>query len=125
MQASAHATLPQVDQLCRGQNAHDVALPKHLLSPAPEIFGSAFAPKNSNGAAMHDMQTHLQKLRLQLAECEMIRDLATDPVKRDLFATLAEHFKTLAAQIELTIGGCGPADTFLGRKTQEPFPNED
>jgi hypothetical protein len=73
---------------------------------------------------MQDMQTHLEKLRLQLAECEMIRDLATDPAKRQLFATLAEHFKVLAAQIEHAIAVRAP-DTFLGRKTQEPFPREE
>jgi len=73
---------------------------------------------------MQDMQTYLEKLRLQIAECEMIRDLATDPAKRDLFATLASHFKVLAAQIEDAIRGRGP-DTFLGRKTQEPFPKEE
>jgi hypothetical protein len=49
---------------------------------------------------MRDMQAHLEKLRNQIAECEMIRDLATDPKKRALFNSLAEHFKVLAAQIE-------------------------
>ena len=38
---------------------------------------------------MKDMTAHLEKLRTQIAECEMIRDLATDPKKRDLFAKLA------------------------------------
>ena len=31
---------------------------------------------------MQDMLAHLEKLRVQVAECEMIRDLATDPAKR-------------------------------------------
>jgi hypothetical protein len=43
------------------------------------------------GATMQDMLAHLEKLRVQVAECEMIRDLATAPVKRELFAKLAEH----------------------------------
>ena len=34
---------------------------------------------------MLDMLAHLEKLRVQVAECEMIRDLATDPVKRAPF----------------------------------------
>lgn len=73
---------------------------------------------------MKDIQAQLEKLRVQIAECEMIRDLATDPEKRELFARLAEHFKVLAAQLERTMAGReGFADTFLGRKTQEPFPN--
>ena len=74
---------------------------------------------------MQDMQTYLEKLRQQLAECELIRDLATDAVKRDLFATLAEHFKVLAAQIEQTIAGRAATDTFLGRQSYEPFPREE
>jgi hypothetical protein len=49
---------------------------------------------------MQDMQAQLEKLRVQVAECEMIRDLATDPAKRELFARLAEHFKVLVAEIE-------------------------
>ncbi|MGC1558459.1 MAG: hypothetical protein WA820_01285 [Bradyrhizobium sp.] len=49
---------------------------------------------------MKDMQTHLERLRVQVAECEMIRDLATDEKKRQLFARLAEHFRILAAEIE-------------------------
>jgi len=33
----------------------------------------------------------------------MIRDLATDPKKRDLFHRLAEHHKVLVAEIERAI----------------------
>ncbi|MCK1718253.1 hypothetical protein [Bradyrhizobium sp. 141] len=50
--------------------------------------------------SMKDIQGHLEKLQVQTAECEMIRDLATDPKKRELFTRLAEHFKTLAAELE-------------------------
>jgi hypothetical protein len=74
---------------------------------------------------MHDMQTQLERLRLQHAECERIRDLTTDPAKRDLFARLAEHFKVLAAEVERAIAGRVSSDTFLGRKTYDPFPKED
>jgi hypothetical protein len=49
---------------------------------------------------MKDMRAHLEKLRAQTAECETIRDLATDLEKRELFARLALHFKTLAGKIE-------------------------
>ena len=52
---------------------------------------------------MKDMQAHLEKLRVQVAECEMIRDLATDRKKRELFARLAEHHRTLAYEIERAI----------------------
>jgi len=49
------------------------------------------------------MQAHLEKLRTQLAECELIRDLATDPGKRELFTRLAVHFRDLAGEIEAAI----------------------
>lgn len=49
---------------------------------------------------MEDIRGYLEKLQVQTAECEMIRDLATDPKKRELFTRLAEHFKTLAGELE-------------------------
>jgi hypothetical protein len=52
------------------------------------------------GDQMQDMRTHLEKLRVQVAECELISRLATDKKKKELFARLAEHHKTLAAAIE-------------------------
>ena len=52
---------------------------------------------------MKDIQEHLEKLRTQIAECEMIRDLATVPAKRELFGRLAEHYKVLAAEVEKAI----------------------
>jgi hypothetical protein len=54
------------------------------------------------GAAMRD-KTHLEKLRVQIAECELIRDLATDKAKRALFDRLAEHSRVLAADLERAI----------------------
>ena len=52
---------------------------------------------------MQDMQTHLEKLRVQVAECEMTRDLATDKAKQELFDKLAQHFKMLASEVERAI----------------------
>ena len=37
------------------------------------------------GRGMEDMLAHLETLQVQIAECEMIHDLATDPVKRAPF----------------------------------------
>lgn len=54
---------------------------------------------------MHDIRAHLEKLQNQIAECEMIRDLATDPKKRDLFDRLARHYTTLAAEIARLLDG--------------------
>jgi hypothetical protein len=49
---------------------------------------------------MKDMQIHLEKLRTDAAECSLIRDLATDPTKRQLFTRLAAHLETLAHEVE-------------------------
>lgn len=52
---------------------------------------------------MNDMLKHLEKIQVLVVECEMIRDAATDPKKRELFARLAEHHKILAMEIERAI----------------------
>ncbi|MCK1742031.1 hypothetical protein IVA80_14400 [Bradyrhizobium sp. 139] len=49
---------------------------------------------------MKDIRAHLEKLEVQIADCEMIRDLATDPKKRVLFTRLAGHFRLLAAELK-------------------------
>ncbi|MBI5264688.1 MAG: hypothetical protein HY852_23070 [Bradyrhizobium sp.] len=56
---------------------------------------------------MKDMQTHLEKLRADAAECALIRDLATDSAKRELFARLAEHLSALASEVERAITARG------------------
>ena len=52
---------------------------------------------------MKDMQAHLEKLRRDAAECAIIRDLASDPKKRELFTKLADHLSVLAAEVERAI----------------------
>jgi hypothetical protein len=52
---------------------------------------------------MKDMQAQLEKLRADAAECALIRDLATDPKKRELFARLADHLSVLAAEVERAV----------------------
>lgn len=52
---------------------------------------------------MKDMRAHLEKLRRDAAECTLIRDLATDPIKRELFTGMAQHLDTLADEIEAAI----------------------
>ena len=52
---------------------------------------------------MQDMKAHLEKLRSDAAECALIRDLSTDPAKRELFTRLADHLNTLAGEIETAI----------------------
>jgi hypothetical protein len=55
------------------------------------------------GEAMQDMRAHLEKLRTDAAECALIRDLATDAEKRELFTRLAEHLAALASEVEAAI----------------------
>ena len=65
---------------------------------------------------MKNMQAHLEKLRTETAECEMIAKLATE--KHELFSKLAEHYKVLASEVERAIneneavrpGSCGAPD---------------
>jgi hypothetical protein len=49
---------------------------------------------------MKDYQAHLEKLRQDAAECALVRDLATDKAKREMFDRLARHLDELADEIE-------------------------
>jgi hypothetical protein len=49
---------------------------------------------------MKDYLARLEKLRNDAAECALIRDLATDRAKRELFDRLASHLTVLADQVE-------------------------
>ena len=49
------------------------------------------------------MQAQLEKLQRDAAECALVRDLATDPKKRELFTRLAEHLTVLASEVERAI----------------------
>jgi hypothetical protein len=52
---------------------------------------------------MKDYQAQLEKLRKDAAECALIRDLATDKAKRELFDRLCSHLTVLADQVELAM----------------------
>ncbi|MCP1835713.1 hypothetical protein J2R76_004053 [Bradyrhizobium sp. USDA 4532] len=63
---------------------------------------------------MQDMAARLEKLRKDAAECALIRDLATDPAKRELFKQLAEQYGALADAVEQTMNRFGGgSNTFL------------
>ena len=49
---------------------------------------------------MKDMQTHLEKLRSDAAECLVVSNLATDPEKQQRFARFAEHITGLASAVQ-------------------------
>lgn len=52
---------------------------------------------------MKDYQAQVEKLRRDAAECALIRDLAIDKAKRDLFDRLASHLMGLADQVEMAM----------------------
>lgn len=52
---------------------------------------------------MKDYLEQVEKLRKDAAECALIRDLATDATKREMFDRLASHLANLANQVELAI----------------------
>ena len=47
-----------------------------------------------------DYQASIEKLRIEAAEAALIRDLATDPAKREMFNRLHEHLSRLADEVE-------------------------
>jgi hypothetical protein len=49
---------------------------------------------------MKDYQFHLEKLRRDAAECALVRDLATDKAKREMFDRLALYLDQLADEVE-------------------------
>lgn len=54
---------------------------------------------------MRDYQASLEKLRRDAAEAAIIRDLATDRTKRDLYDRLHQHLSRLADEVEHAIAG--------------------
>jgi hypothetical protein len=51
-----------------------------------------------------DMQVRYEKLLADAAECALLRDLATDSAKRELFDRLSEHLTVLASLMERAVG---------------------
>ncbi|MBR0753489.1 hypothetical protein JQ604_14975 [Bradyrhizobium jicamae] len=49
---------------------------------------------------MQDYEAHIEKLRAEAAECALIRDLATDKAKREMFNRLCLHLNALADEVE-------------------------
>jgi hypothetical protein len=58
---------------------------------------------------MKDYQAHLERLRRDAAECAIIRDLATDKAKREMFDRLAQHLTVLADEFEMAMRDQKPA----------------
>lgn len=52
---------------------------------------------------MQDMQAKLEKLLIEAENCALISKLATDKVKQELFARLADHLNGLASELRRVI----------------------
>jgi hypothetical protein len=52
------------------------------------------------GFAMKDYQASIEKLRKDAAEAALIRDLAMDATKREMFDRLHQHLNRLADEVE-------------------------
>jgi hypothetical protein len=63
----------------------------------------AFVAGTSTAPPMKDYQARVEKLRKDAAECALIRDLATDKAKREMFDRLASHLTVLADQVEMAM----------------------
>jgi hypothetical protein len=51
-------------------------------------------------AAVKDYRASIEKLRKDAAEAALIRDLATDKVKREMYDKLHRHMNALADEVE-------------------------
>jgi hypothetical protein len=52
---------------------------------------------------MKDYRSSIEKLRIDAAEAALIRDLATDPVKRAMYSRLHDHLSRLADEVEVAM----------------------
>jgi hypothetical protein len=52
---------------------------------------------------MKDYRASMEKLRNDAAECAVIRDLATDPAKREMYDRLHKHLNRLVGEIEIAM----------------------
>jgi hypothetical protein len=48
----------------------------------------------------------------------MVRDLTTDPVKRDIYSRLHDHFTLLANEVEMAMSRSESATALVGNRQQ-------
>lgn len=69
---------------------------------------------------MKDYQASVQKLRTDAAEAALVRDLATDPTKREMFGRLHEHLSRLADEVERAMNDADRSE--ISNPTQPLYP---
>jgi hypothetical protein len=68
-------------------------------------MGQLARPSAAEVASMKDYQKSVEKLRADAAEAALIRDLAMDGEKREVFNRLCEHLNRLADEVERAMCG--------------------
>jgi hypothetical protein len=56
---------------------------------------------------VRDYCASIESLRVQAAEAALVRDLATDPVKRSMYNRIHDHLNRLADEVELAMTRSG------------------
>jgi hypothetical protein len=113
-------------QSLRARRAEQAQIAKIVLTAAatrPVILpAKSNVPFIRGGDAMKDMREHLERLRDHAAECALLSAEAVTKEKRELFRKLNAQLTQMANHVEGVLNRTAIPDTFLGRKTYEPFP---
>ena len=108
-EALGHVFRPQERvSLCRDLDAGVAQEDRYLFFHRLAVALEPPAPRHGQGSrqvglATKDYQASLEKLRKDAAEAALIRDLATDKTKREMYSRLHEHFSRLADEIEVAM----------------------
>jgi hypothetical protein len=68
---------------------------------------------------MKDYLASIEKLRRDAAEAALVRDLAMDPVKRDMYGRIHDHLTRLANEVELAMSRSENGDRRRGNDRQQ------
>jgi hypothetical protein len=56
---------------------------------------------------MKDYLASIEKLRKEAVDAALVRDLATDPAKRDMYGRIHDHLMMLANEVERALSRSG------------------
>jgi len=66
---------------------------------------------------MKDYFASIEKLWKEAAKAALVRDLATDPVKRDMYGRMHDHLMTLANEVERAMSSSATAQGAANRQS--------
>lgn len=77
---------------------------------------------------MKDYLASMEKLRTDAADAALVRDLATDPVKRHMYGRIYDHLMMLADEVEFAMSKSRTVTASMGNDSQaghsEPETNQ-